>query len=431
VNDASYIEKTVVDTWKGLHDNGYFTKHPHYPGRFLDNGALMAEIRDAVDIKPDDDAVDIGCGYGRAAIPLAKLVHHVTGIDLHPDPIGSATARAEADGIHNATFRVNDGLSIPTPDESVSLVYSFSTFQHMRRSMVARYLEEIARVLKPGGRAYLQFMWGENSADFDPNKNAEQSVGWTDREMWRALRDLPFTSKVWRNPPDRTPASLNVCLWKRGPLEHNAEMEAARRRWNECHKAQAVGPLTGSGATGVLKNHALSGLIRSGMTVLDIGVGLGDMAKHLHKVGCTVDSMDIADAAEATVKSYIRSFYRAQELDRLPTNEYDFAISHLVAQHQWDRQLKEQIAAVFASLKVGGTFSLHLAAFDDPALNNYAHQGIPQGFDGSMGRTREHSAALIMEAIPSGAYSIKEVGRQMDWPHFGSYWYFFHIRKDA
>jgi SAM-dependent methyltransferase len=417
-----------VEVWHRLHEAGYFVNHPHYQDRFLDGGPLRDEIRDAVGLRAEDIAVDIGCGYGRAAVPLGAFVAKVIGIDLHPAPIAYAQEAAEKLGMANETFLVNDGQTIPLPDESVTLVYSFSTFQHMPRSYVAGYLREIGRVLVPGGRAYLQFMFGVGNEDFDPTNFREQSVDWCEDGLSPLLDALPFRWSMLRKPLG-DPKSLAVHISKRMPMEHGLEMDAARERWNACHVDGGIGPLTGSDPRLVLQYHALDKVQFRGLNVLDIGIGKGGMAHHLSELGATVDSMDIADEAEKTVHDCIRRFYHA-DCPSLPECEYDFAISHLVAQHQWDRQLKEQIRDVFDALKPGGIFSLHLAGFVDPVRNNYDVEGIPVGLDGSMGRTRERSLAIIWEALGSG-YTVKEVGKQMDWPHYQSYWYFFHIRKES
>jgi len=213
--------------------------------------------------------------------------------------------------------------------------------------------------------------------------------------------------------------------------DYVAAQEAARTRWNACHKTQEIGPLTGSDPVLVLKYHALREVAFEGLTVLDIGIGLGGMCRYLTKMGAIVDSMDVADLAEGAVHGIARHFYLASNAQSLPRAEYDLAISHLVAQHQWDAQLRDQIADVYAALKPGGTFSLHLAAFE-PAkgeLNDRMEFDIPRGMDGSMGRTREYAFGMIREVL-GGGYSAVEVGKQMDWPHYQSYWYFVHIKKE-
>ena len=205
-------------------------------------------------------------------------------------------------------------------------------------------------------------------------------------------------------------------------------LEAARKRWNACHEAHAADPLSGSNPVGVLKHHGLIKVSFTGLNALDIGVGLGGMSKHLHACGAMVDALDIADAAVHTVAPFIRTFYT--DASQLPDDEYEIAISHLVAQHMYDGQLRDQIRGVFRALRPGGVFSLHLAAyFSMNERNDLITADIPEGLDGAMGRTRPYAYRLIEEEL-KGGYGVTEAAHQVNFPQFGSYLYFLHIRKN-
>ena len=56
-------------------------------------------------------------------------------------------------------FRTGDGLTLPqVDDDSVDLVVTFTVFQHSpSRAVIAANLAEIARVLRPGGVAAIQW----------------------------------------------------------------------------------------------------------------------------------------------------------------------------------------------------------------------------------------------------------------------------------
>ncbi len=88
---------------------------------------------------------------------------------------------------------LGDGLTIPQPAASYSLVYSISVFQHMPRAIVYGYLREAARVMRPGGRALFHFRHadgdGPYSEDITDNHTGDFSVGWSLEEAAAACAD--------------------------------------------------------------------------------------------------------------------------------------------------------------------------------------------------------------------------------------------------
>jgi len=208
-----------------------------------------------------------------------------------------------------------------------------------------------------------------------------------------------------------------------------------RERWNRVHEAYQSGALpvsdpgalSGSPAVEVLSHHGVAEMICPGLVVLDIGVGLGGMSKYLQESLCIVDALDVADAAEKTVASCARKFYAARDIADLPEDEYDLALSMIVSQHMCDADLRKQVKYVVRALKPGGLFSLHLAGATD-AENNNIPGLIPQGKDGAMCRTEDYALELIGGAV-DGAYTAEVTARRMEFPQFGSYWYFIHIRR--
>jgi 2-polyprenyl-3-methyl-5-hydroxy-6-metoxy-1,4-benzoquinol methylase len=69
---------------------------------------LMERLQTGIDV------LDLGCGSGRALNKLAKLFPHsrFTGYDVSPEPIAAATAEAQAHGLTNVEFRVQDAAQI-------------------------------------------------------------------------------------------------------------------------------------------------------------------------------------------------------------------------------------------------------------------------------------------------------------------------------
>lgn len=92
--------------------------------------------------------LDVACGTGNVAIPLARSGAQVTGIDFASNLLEQARSRATAEGLE-ITFDEGDAEQLPYADGSFDAVVSmFGAMFAPRHEVVAA---EIARVLKPGG----------------------------------------------------------------------------------------------------------------------------------------------------------------------------------------------------------------------------------------------------------------------------------------
>jgi len=110
-------------------------------------------------------ALEIGCGPGRLMRPMARHFVELHGVDVSDEMI--ALAKDKLRDIPNAFPQVSDGATLPQfEDHFFDFIYSFAVFQHIpSRDVVYEYLNEIARVLKPGGLVRLQFNGLPRSAD--------------------------------------------------------------------------------------------------------------------------------------------------------------------------------------------------------------------------------------------------------------------------
>ena len=90
--------------------------------------------------------LDVACGAGLLANPLAGQGHAVTGIDLSPDSLRVARAH---DPTRSVTYLQMDARSLAFPDARFDVVCMMDFLEHVEaRDEVIR---EAARVLKPGG----------------------------------------------------------------------------------------------------------------------------------------------------------------------------------------------------------------------------------------------------------------------------------------
>ena len=99
------------------------------------------------------DVLEIGCGTGVHARILAAAGARLTAIDLTPTAVELTRRRLDLAGL-DATVLEADAEALDFPDASFDFVWSWGVIHHSRST--ERVVEEIARVLRPGGR--LAFM---------------------------------------------------------------------------------------------------------------------------------------------------------------------------------------------------------------------------------------------------------------------------------
>lgn len=174
-----------IGWWRRRHDEEYFpAMDQHRDWRVYP--APPDYLLTLAGLRPDDDALEVGCGYGQWMVPVSRHVRRVFGVDIHTSLIDKADEAFEAHGVRNARVFLGDGKTLPFEDAAYSLVYCISVFQHIPREAVRGYFTEIHRVLRPGGRALLHFRYadgkGPYSRDIGVDHQGDFSVGWTAAE---------------------------------------------------------------------------------------------------------------------------------------------------------------------------------------------------------------------------------------------------------
>lgn len=105
--------------------------------------------------------LDLCCGYGRVAIPLAQRGYTVTGQDLTECFLGLAGERAEKAGVQLRLVH-SDMREIPFEEEFdavINIFTSFGFFEDDREN--EKVLHEVAKALKPGGKFLIDLVHRE------------------------------------------------------------------------------------------------------------------------------------------------------------------------------------------------------------------------------------------------------------------------------
>lgn len=101
--------------------------------------------------------LEIGHGAGRILASASRHFAHAVGIDVH-DRNDLVERELKARGVTNAQLLQTDGRRIPVRDATIDVAYTFIVFQHIEKIEIFRgYLQEIHRVLRPGGLAMIYF----------------------------------------------------------------------------------------------------------------------------------------------------------------------------------------------------------------------------------------------------------------------------------
>ena len=103
------------------------------------------------------NALDAGCGNGRYTLALKKLgMKKVIGVDFSDVNISDAKKRIKKIGIKNVVFKKGNVLSLPFKSNSFDFVFSNGVLHHTKNPQ--KGFNELIRVLKNGGKAYLNLM---------------------------------------------------------------------------------------------------------------------------------------------------------------------------------------------------------------------------------------------------------------------------------
>lgn len=103
------------------------------------------------------DLLDVPCGFGRHAVPLARAGYRVVGVDRSGSLLDEAQRRA-GDGRWPKLVRA-DYRELPFADESFdAAVNMFTSLGYLGDEQDTRVLVEIGRVLRPGGRLVIESM---------------------------------------------------------------------------------------------------------------------------------------------------------------------------------------------------------------------------------------------------------------------------------
>jgi ubiquinone/menaquinone biosynthesis C-methylase UbiE len=155
------------------------------------HGPLYAKAVELLDLKPEDDLLEVACGVGALLQRHAGQVRYVAGLDHSQMQVGYARQRL-TDRIAAGTAEVvlGDAIALPWQDERFTAVVCLNGLEVMPEPQKA--LSEMHRVLRPGGRAVLTM--GMRFTDLKTQKKFADLKFWapTETEATATVHDAGF-----------------------------------------------------------------------------------------------------------------------------------------------------------------------------------------------------------------------------------------------
>ena len=179
-----------------MHVSGYVEEEKYLHAANETKNRLEA----TVGIKPDDEILEIGCGVGRVGMVLAPICKKWTGCDVSGNMLKHAAKRLSR--FNNVRLVEISGFDLkPIADASVDVLYCTVVFMHLEEWDRYNYVLEAYRVLRPGGRIYID------------NFSLCSEEGWS---VFETHRNIPATQRPPHISKSSTPQEIETYLKKAG-----------------------------------------------------------------------------------------------------------------------------------------------------------------------------------------------------------------------
>ncbi len=159
----------------------------------LGHSSIYKCVAPVLNLQPEDDVLDVGCGAGYFLKRYASHVNSIAALDYSEVMVKMATNKHK-DRIAAGTAEIVQGeaSSLPWDDNRFSAVTSMGSFIVFPKHLES--LKEMCRVLRPGGRAVISIEYNAEDGK-DHSKEAEKyGMGvWTEDEVRQMMKEAGFS----------------------------------------------------------------------------------------------------------------------------------------------------------------------------------------------------------------------------------------------
>ncbi len=171
----------------------YLTRSTATVGQHL---MIVGHAIRSMDLPPDSKVLEFGPGWGNIAEALSRMGHEMTVVDIEPHFLELIRRRIELAGRSITTVQGDFG-TVTELEEQFDAVVFFECFHHCLDHV--QLLQELQRVVKPGGRIYLAaepvndafpFPWGprlDGESVWAIRRNGWLELGFQERYLFDAL----------------------------------------------------------------------------------------------------------------------------------------------------------------------------------------------------------------------------------------------------
>ena len=158
--DLERLRQDIVfsDTLLG-HPLNFHTTWGLFSPKGIDDGTRL--LLDHLEVRPDDRAIDLGCGYGPLGLAIARTAPQGSCLMVDKDfvAVEYANANARRNRIDNAQAMLSDGLSHVPKGQSFSLAVTNLPAKTSKEHYYL-FFNDIYERLEPGGRFYVVVISG-------------------------------------------------------------------------------------------------------------------------------------------------------------------------------------------------------------------------------------------------------------------------------